>query len=135
MLSLRILEAIGLYRPLDHAHKRFERLAKRCNEIEAIFWSVGYFELSKWGQLTPQENANGYRLDFALVGSTFKAAIEIDGHDSHKTKEQRTADYRRERHLKRRGWRFIRFTGSEMYTDPQGCVRDVVAIVRGYNDL
>lgn len=91
VIGLQLLEKLGFYQPIDYEHKRFERLAKRCNEI--------------------------------------------DGHDSHKTKEQRTADYKRERHLKRRGWRFIRFTGTDVYTDPQGCVRDVLTIVRGYNDL
>lgn len=132
MIGLYVLEKLGLYRPLDYDHKRFERLASKCNEIEAIFWSAGYFELSKWGVLTPQLKASGYRLDFGLEGEGFNLAIEIDGHDYHKTKEQRQADYQRERNLKKRGWRFIRFTGSDIYNDVQGCVAEVVNIVRGY---
>jgi very-short-patch-repair endonuclease len=132
MIHLQILERLGFYKPLDYDHKRFDRLAKKCNEIEAIFWSAGYFELSKYGILTPQLKASGYRLDFGLEGEGFKVTIEIDGHDYHKTKEQRKADYQRERNLKRRGWRFIRFTGGDIYNDVQGCVKEVVGIVRAY---
>lgn len=131
MIGLRILEWAGFYRPLDYDHKRFERLAGRCNEIERIFWDAGYFELSKWGELTPQFKASGYRLDFALkISDDLKVAIEIDGHDYHKTREQRQADYQRERNLKRRSWQFIRFTGGEIYNDPQQCVKEAVGIVR-----
>ena len=131
MIELRILERIGVYRPLDYDQKRFERLAKRCNEIEAIFWSAAYFELSKYGWLTPQYKTRGYYLDFALQSDTFKVAIEIDGHEAHKSQEQRSADYDRENHLKAHGWRFIRFTGVKVYGDVQGCVRQAVMILRG----
>lgn len=132
MLRLKVLESIGLFRPLAYDQKRFNRLAKTCNEIEAIFWSVSYFELSNWGLFTPQKRVDGYRLDFALEGNGFKVAIEIDGQDHHTTQADRAADYQRERNLKRRGWRFVRFTASEIYKDPQRCVSDVLGIVRGY---
>jgi very-short-patch-repair endonuclease len=130
-IELKILEWVGLYRPDDYHHRKFDALSSRCNEIESIFWSAGYFELSKLGDLIPQYQADRYRLDFALIGNGFKVAIEIDGHDYHKTKTQRGADYQRQRHLERLGWRFIRFTGSEIYIDVQKCVRDVMAFARG----
>lgn len=134
-MGLQLLEKLGLCRPLDYGHRRFERLAGKCNEIESVFFSAGYFELSKWGVLTPQTWASGYLLDFSLVGNSFKVAIEIDGHDSHKTRDQRQADYQRENNLKERGWRFIRFTGGDVYLDAQGCVKKAINIIRGYNDL
>jgi very-short-patch-repair endonuclease len=130
-VTLQLLEILGLYRPLGYHHKRFDNLAPKCNRIEAIFWSAAYFELSKLGEFTPQYEVDRYRLDFALVGNGFKIAIEIDGHDSHKSKLQRMSDYQRERRLKKLGWRFIRFTGSDIYRYVQECVADVSIIARG----
>ncbi len=130
MIGLKILEWAGFYQPLDYEHRRFEYLAKRCNEIERIFWSAGYFELSKWGRLTPQLKVDGYRLDFALTSKSFYVAIEIDGKDHHTTEDDLVADCQRERNLERRGWFFIRFRGREVYKDPQKCVSDVVGILR-----
>ena len=130
MIGLKILEFFKVYEPLDYHHKRFERLGKKCNQIEAIFWSAAYFELSKCGRLTPQVDVGRYRLDFALQGENFKVAIEIDGHDTHKSRDQRQHDYERERRLQELGWFFIRFTGSDVYGDAQGCVAQCVRIVR-----
>lgn len=132
MINLRILESLGLYRPVDHEHKRFERLGSRCESpIEKAFWSAGYFELSKHGQLTPQVKVGPYRLDFALETTTFKLAIEIDGHDYHSTKEQKAADYKRDRYFQSCGWNVVRFSGSEVYKNASQCVLETIAIVRG----
>ncbi len=131
-LDLLILERFGFYRPLDYDHRRFARLAKRCGSpIEKAFWSTGYFELSKLGELIPQLEVYGYRLDFALIRSGVKIAIELDGHDYHKTKKQRQADYQRERTLQLQGWHIIRFTGSDIYRDTQECIKQVIGIARG----
>lgn len=132
MIGLRILEWAGLYNPLDYDHKRFERLGRRLESpIEKIFWSAAYFELAKYGQLTPQVNVDHYRLDFALIGNGFKVAIELDGHDYHCRQEQMTNDYKRQRRLQLKGWVVIRFTGSEIYNDVQGCVAEVLRLVGG----
>ncbi len=128
----RLLEYMGRYRPLDYNHKRFDRLSALCESpVEAVFWSVAYFELSKYGQLTPQIKVGPYRLDFGLETSTFKLAIEIDGHDFHSTKEQKAADYQRDRYLQSCGWQVIRFTGSEIYQDASKCALEAVKIARG----
>lgn len=47
---------------------RYTFLGTRCeSEIERIFWKVGYPELSRLVQFTPQVTAPLYCLDFALV--------------------------------------------------------------------
>lgn len=78
-------------------------------------------------QLTPQckiyTGEAVYRADFAIVDR--KLAIEIDGHDYHKTKEQRTNDAKRQRALELAGWRVIRFTGSEIHTNLNGCLEEL----------
>lgn len=59
-----------------------------------------------------------YKVDF-VVGN---CAIEIDGHEWHKTKEQREYDYKRERYLIKQGYTPVRFMGTEVYLDAKRCV-------------
>lgn len=72
-----------------------------------------------------------YIIDFYLWDelTNQKYAIEIDGHEAHKTKEQRFNDYRRERFLMREGFKVIRFMGSEVYTDALGCVKELMKLI------
>ena len=56
-------------------------------------------------------------------------AIEIDGHEFHKTKEQRTKDTKRERYLQSKGWQVVRFTGTEIFENVYGCVEEVKNLV------
>lgn len=134
-IKLVVLEQLGRYEPIDHDHKRFEALARHCESpIEKAFWSVAYFPLSKIGKITPQLVVGKYRIDFALTdipdAHLVKVAIELDGHEYHKTKEQRQNDY--ERYLQRQGWKIIRFTGSEVFTDTQRCVYETIELVKEY---
>ena len=73
-----------------------------------------------------------YRVDFAIVDAatdTF-VAIECDGHEWHeKSKEQVQRDKARDRALTADGWRVLRFTGSEVWSDPAACVREIVAML------
>lgn len=72
-------------------------------------------------------NSNNYRVDFADVQA--KIAIEIDGHDFHSSKEQRTHDAQRERALQSIGWKVIRFTGSEIFSNPIKCIEELITIL------
>lgn len=65
-----------------------------------------------------------YKVDFAYGC----CVIELDGHDYHKTKEQRDHDYKRERYLQKLGYIVIRFTGTEVFLDDRKCVVDMVNI-------
>lgn len=135
-LDLALLEKLGLYKPIDYEHKRFEALKSLCNESEIIFWSCGYFEICKYGTITPQYPVDHYRIDFAVTEipdtPLLKIAIELDGQDWHKTKEQRQSDYKRQRYLERKGWKFIRFTGVDVYNEPQACVQETIELIQEY---
>lgn len=83
--------------------------------------------------LAAQVPVDAYRLDFQIKvwgDSRYKErfpkmCIELDGHAFHElTKEQVARRNERDRHLLSRGWRVIRFSGSEFYRDPFGCVWD-----------
>lgn len=76
--------------------------------------------------LSPQYVIASYRVDFAIVAR--QIAVELDGHEYHKSKEQRTSDARRDRVLMLNGWQTMRFTGSEVWKDAVGCVDSVVKL-------
>lgn len=71
-----------------------------------------------------------YRLDLAMFGqdfsgNEFRVAIECDGHNYHKTKDQVRHDRQRDRFLQIRGWRILRFSGSEIWADAEACADEV----------
>lgn len=77
-----------------------------------------------------QAQVKRYRLDFAVVSRVGQIAIETDGHDFHeRTKEQARRDKSRDRELQRLGWRVLRFTGSEVYADPNACAEEVFGLM------
>lgn len=72
-----------------------------------------------------------FRLDFLVFYDGGMVAVELDGHESHKTKEQRTRDARRDRWFAARNVRTLRWTGSEVHANAQECVRQLLEILRG----
>lgn len=85
------------------------------------------FSLQEIPGLRPQVVFEPYRIDLAIPEK--KVAIEIDGHDFHKTRQQRTRDAKRDRFLQIHGWQVIRFTGSEVHNDVFGCIKDAKDII------
>jgi len=63
-----------------------------------------------------------YKVDFVYE----KCVIEIDGHEFHKSKEQREKDYKRERYLMRQGYTVIRYMGTEVFLNPKECVTEAI---------
>ena len=89
--------------------------------IEITFWHNARKFLPT---LVPQYRVESYRIDFALPEC--KLGIEIDGHESHKSKEQRAHDAQKDRLLSLQGWTILRFTGSEVFRDTRACVEEVL---------
>lgn len=71
-----------------------------------------------------------YRPDFIVFWEGLAVVVELDGHEGHKTREQRTTDTQRQRWFEQRGIRVMRFTGSEVYADVDRCVRDLLDVLR-----
>lgn len=67
-----------------------------------------------------------YRADFGF--KALKLAVECDGHEFHKSKEQRTHDAQRDRVFTTNGWQVIRFTGGEITANPDQCAAEVARI-------
>lgn len=105
-----------------------------CNQMDCVF---------------TQQSIGKYRVDFMLgryssdfetgpIGPTKNILIrlplivvECDGHDFHeKTKEQARKDKSRDRFLVTRGYRVLRFTGSEIHQDAESCAQEVDQLFR-----
>lgn len=115
---------IGFHKGQSFIFARRDKAVKLESPIEEMFWDAAAGILD---DLEPQYKAGPFRIDFAIPDRSI--AIELDGHDYHKTKKQRTSDAQRERYLIENGWQVIRFTGTEVFKDVAGCVRQVKRII------
>ena len=81
-----------------------------------------------------QAGVGSYRVDF-LFDIWFKdfrsiIVVECDGHDFHeRTKQQAARDRKRDRWMTEKGLTVLRFTGSEIWADPDGCAAQVLGII------
>ena len=78
--------------------------------------------------------SGNYRADFlvtASLDSALKLVVEVDGHDFHeRTKEQAARDKSRDRAMLAAGYHVMRFTGSEVWRDPNRCASEVQSFMR-----
>lgn len=66
------------------------------------------------------------RFDFAFLSYGGWFAVELDGHEFHeKTKSQAQRDKSRDRRSAAEGWITLRFTGSEVFADPDACLSEL----------
>lgn len=91
--------------------------------LEKMFYELAFLDL----HLYPQHPVGNYRLDFAIPDK--RIAIELDGHEYHKTKYQRTHDAKRDRWLYGQGWHVLRFTGTELHANLDGCIDEICDLV------
>lgn len=100
------------------------------NDIEQKFFSA-YLEMEEITKddecciLIPSKQIDIYIVDFLYDNCV---VIEIDGHEYHKTKEQRFKDYQRERYLIKQGYIVIRFMATEVFINPYKCVDEMFEI-------
>lgn len=87
-------------------------------------------------EIKPQVEVGTHRVDFVMTCFTTTEQvmsvmfIELDGHEYHSTKEQKTADNKRTRALSSKADAVIRFTGTEVFQDPEQCVRESMRVLR-----
>lgn len=91
--------------------------------LEQMFYELAFLDL----HIYPQHPVGKYRLDFAIPDK--RVAIELDGHEYHKTKYQRAHDAKRDRWLYGQGWHVLRFTGTEIHQNLDRCIDEICALV------
>ncbi|MGE7219655.1 endonuclease domain-containing protein [Priestia koreensis] len=74
-------------------------------------------------QITTQYPVGKYRLDMAIPH--LKIAIECDGKAYHTSPDQRAHDKKRDRYLRSRGWKVLRFSGSKIHRDVMSCINKI----------
>lgn len=93
--------------------------------------------------LFAQVEIGRYRADFLLIAhkqwapetgdmrtAVLNLVIECDGHDHHDlTKEQARRDRQRDRWMQASGFKVLRFAGSEIFRDAEGCAAEVERFV------
>jgi very-short-patch-repair endonuclease len=78
-------------------------------------------------QLVPQQVLRSFRYDFAVTHQgKLIGLIECDGKEFHSTTEQIANDHAKDKLAAQMGVRMFRFSGSDIWRDPQGCVREVL---------
>lgn len=99
-----------------------QEVREKGSPIERIFfdaWREAYPDTV----LKRQHQIGKYFVDFAHIDT--QIAIELDGHEFHSSRKDRTKDYQRQRYIEDQGWSFVRFTGSEVFHDVASCVETV----------
>lgn len=81
-----------------------------------------------------QAKIGQYRADFLIhdcsvpleIASPRLMIVECDGHAFHeRTKEQARRDKQRDRNFQSRGYKVLRFTGSEIFADPEAVANEI----------
>jgi very-short-patch-repair endonuclease len=83
--------------------------------------------------LVPQFAWSYYRSDWAILNPKRAGAllIECDGKDFHSSAEQRRHDYQKDANAHDRGYLTMRFTGSQIHKDADGCAQKIFDAVCG----
>lgn len=74
-----------------------------------------------------QQPVCGFVADFVLLGPHRPIVIECDGHEFHARREHMARDRKRDRDMQLDGYTVLRFTGSQIHTDPNACARELDA--------
>ncbi len=97
-----------------------EKQAAKGNPIEDDFyraWCEAYPAI----ELIRQHPIGRYRVDFAHLETM--TVVELDGYQYHSKKKDRNKDYARQHEIEDQGWLFVRFTGSQIFTAVEACIR------------
>jgi len=95
------------------------------NQIEQKFYDAFIAMGHQDDSIQSQVPIGIYIADFVTFPySHVPTIVEIDGHEWHKTKEQRYHDYVKERFFISQGYLVIRFMGSEVFLNAYECAKN-----------
>lgn len=94
---------------------------------QIFFEPMSCIGVGSWS-IIPQFQIDSMRVDFLVQwgGFTRSVVVECDGHEFHeRTREQVVRDNIRSRKLRGKHFDVMRFSGSEIHSDPLGCANEV----------
>ena len=104
------------------SRKHVTSLRRNLTDAEAKLWAELRGRKIQGYKFRRQHPIEDYVADFACLSA--KLVIEIDG-ATHSTEEELAYDRKRTELLQGLGWRVIRFTNDEVFTDVDGVVEAI----------
>ena len=109
-------------------------LADGC-ESELEIWGVTHVlpgppALPRWVQQYGVRLDDGRWIELDAAYPEARVAIELDGAAFHGSRQARERDLRRDTGLAALGWVVLRFSYARLMSDPEGCRREIEAVVR-----
>jgi hypothetical protein len=109
-------------------------VASGC-ESELEIWGVttvlpGPPAVPAWVQQHDVRLGDGRRVRLDAAYPDARVAVELDGAAFHGSREARERDLRRDTALAALGWVVLRFSYARLMADPEGCRREIEAVVR-----
>lgn len=109
-------------------------LADGC-ESELEIWGVTHVlpgppAVPRWIQQYRVRLDTGRWIEGDAAYPDARVAIELDGAAFHGSRSAREKDLRRDSALATRGWIVLRFSHARLVSDPEGCRREIEAVVR-----
>jgi len=100
-------------------------LMARCQtDIERLWLSRFVVHRPGGTLIEVQKQVGPYRVDFLLNA---RVVVEIDGYQFHRrTRDELVHEYERDRYLIMQGLTILRFTGGEVWADPDRCAATVL---------
>ncbi|UOY03340.1 DUF559 domain-containing protein [Blastococcus sp. PRF04-17] len=74
--------------------------------------------------------ADGRRVELDAAWPEARVAVELDGAAFHGSRQARERDLRRDTALAGEGWIVLRFSYARLVADPEGCRREILAVLR-----
>jgi len=104
-------------------------------ESELEIWGVtrvlpGPPAVPAWVQQHEVRLGDGRRVRLDAAFTEARVAVELDGAAFHGSREARERDLRRDTALAALGWVVLRFSYARLTSDPEGCRREIEAVVR-----
>lgn len=74
-------------------------------------------------------DGHSFRADFVVRLPDIKIAVELDSFIHHSSPQALLRDRKRQRLFQKDGWIVIRFSGSEVWRNPESCVEELIEII------
>jgi hypothetical protein len=105
-------------------------------ESELEIWGVtnvlpGPPRLPRWVQQYAIRLGDGRSVRLDAAYPDVRVAVELDGAAFHGSRQARERDLRRDTALASLGWVVLRFSYARLMADPEGCRREIEAVVLG----
>lgn len=114
--------------PMQRVERKVEELIDLCDsQFER---KVFRYLIERGYRVTPQVSVGPFRIDLVVEGANDRRlAVELDGDHVHGP-ERWAEDLARQRVLERMEWRFWRCWYSSFTLDPDGCMRELLAVLQ-----